>query len=220
MRKYVWLFSLMMFANLISSNESFAQPAGNWGEKIEWSYKVVKIDDSHADIVLTGKLAEHWHVYSMIHDPNTADGTGYPTGITFTKNKNYRLIGKAKDGKKAHVYTDELGTSLIFEGIAVFKQRIEVLAEDAFDVAFEYEFQVCDENGCLFPPAQEATVKVKGFKPASDDEVESKLTIVGDDATDKDGNSYVKYNESWVQVPNGNSIKFYREYLKLGGNYE
>ena len=48
----------------------------------------------------------------------------------------------AKDGKKAHVHEDELGTSLIFEGTATFKQRIEVLTEDAFDVAFEYEFQV------------------------------------------------------------------------------
>ncbi|MFT6443733.1 MAG: hypothetical protein ACJASM_003296, partial [Salibacteraceae bacterium] len=40
------------------------------------------------------------------------------------------------------------------------------------------------------------------------------------DATDKDGNSFVKHNNSWVQVPEGNSIKFYKEYLKLGGSYE
>ena len=219
MRKYVWLFSLMMFANLVS-NESYAQPAGNWGEKVEWSYKVVKIDESHADIVLIAKLLEHWHVYSMVHDPMTADGTGYPTKITFTKSKNYRLVGKAKDGKKAHVHEDVLGTSLIFEGTATFKQRIEILTEYAFDVSFEYEFQVCDENGCLFPPAQEGTVKVKGFKPASNDDLEGKLTIKGDDATDKDGNSFVKHNNSWVQVPEGNSIKFYKEYLKLGGSYE
>ena len=116
------------------------------------------------------------------------------------------------------VYFTPVGTQAGY--ITAIVTRLLGVSKVKFDVAFEYEFQVCDENGCLFPPAQEATVKVKGFKPASDDEVESKLTIVGDDATDKDGNSYVKYNESWVQVPNGNSIKFYREYLKLGGNYE
>ncbi len=220
MRKYIWLFSLALLTNLLSSNSSLAQPGGNWTDKVEWSFKVVKVDDNHADIVLTGKLAEHFHTFSMVHDPMTADGTGYPTKMKFKANANYRLVGKAKDGSKPHVHEDELGTSLIFEGTAVFKQRIEILKEGDFDIEFEYEFQVCDESGCLFPPAQEAKLRVKGYKPASDDELEDELTIDGDEAKDKEGNSFVQHNDKWVRVPEGNSIKFYKEYLKLGGSYE
>lgn len=198
---------------------TFAQQ-DSWTEKVSWSFKVVKVDENHADIVATAKLIEHWHVYSMNHDPAKADFTGMPTSFTFKENDNYRLVGKAKDGKKAHVYTDVLGESLIFEDVAVFKQRIEVLTDKTFDVSFDYDFQVCDENGCLFPPTQSATVKVKGFKPLSKEEMEAGLTVDGDTATDKDGNTFVLHQEKWVRVPEGNSIEFYKEYLKLGGSYE
>lgn len=140
-----------------------AQPGGDWTEKISWSFKVEKIDDSHAYVVGTAKLAEHWHVYSVNHDPAKADFTGVPTGFTFVENDNYKLIGGIKDGIKPKTVEDFLGTSLYFEGKGVFKQKIEVLTDKDFTIDFEYEFQVCDENGCLFPPAQEGKVKVSGF---------------------------------------------------------
>jgi len=211
------LFTLILF---FSVGSSLAQPGDGWQEKVSWSFKVVKVDANHADIVATAKLIPHWHVYSMNHDPAKADFTGMPTEFSFTENENYRLVGKAKDGKKAEVYTDVLGESLIFEDVAVFKQRIEVLTEDAFDISFTYDFQVCDENGCLFPPTQKGSVKVKGFKPPSKEEQEKGLEIDGDTAKDKEGNIYLLHNEKWVRVPEGNSTSFYKEYLKLGGSYE
>ena len=211
------LFSLMF---LLTGAFACAQPADGWQEKISWSFKVVKVDESHADVIATAKLIEHWHVYSTNHDPAAADFTGMPTAFNFKANDNYRLVGKTKDGKKPKVHKDVLGTSLFFEDVAIFKQRIEILTDKAFDIDFEYEFQVCDENGCLFPPAQGATLKVKGFKPLSKEEQEAGLEIDGDMAKDKDGNTFVLHNEKWVRVPEGNSVPFYKEYLKLGGSYE
>lgn len=197
-----------------------AQPQDGWQEKISWSFKVVKVDENHADIVITADLIEHWHVYSMNHDPAKADFTGMPTKFVFKTNDNYRLVGRAKDAKKAKLHTDVLGESLFFEDVAIFKQRIEVLTDKAFNIDFEYEFQVCDENGCLFPPAQQASVQVKGYKPPSKEEVEADLEVDGDTAKDKDGNVYVMHNDKWVRVPEGNSLTFYKVYLKLGGSYE
>lgn len=206
---------------LASGFSVFAQPqADSWTDKISWSFKVVKIDESHAEIVATAKLKEHWHVYSVNHDPAKAEFTGYPTSFKLSTSDKYRAIGKFKDGRAPKEHTDELGLSLFFEGAAVFKQKIEVLSDQPFDIKVDYDFQVCDENGCLFPPTQSATVKVKGFKPVSKEEQEDELTIKGDEASDKDGNKYVLHNEKWVKVPEGNSIAFFKEYLKLGGSYE
>ncbi|MFZ9046843.1 MAG: protein-disulfide reductase DsbD family protein [Cyclobacteriaceae bacterium] len=162
----------LLLAMMVMSVVSFAQPGGDWTEKISWSFKVEKIDESHAYVVGTAKLAEHWHVFSVDHDMAKADFTGMPTSFAFTENANYKLIGKLKDGKKPITHEDVLGTSLFFEGTGVFKQKIEVLTDKSFDIDFEYEFQICDEMGCLFPPAQEAKVKVSGFKPGGDDEWE------------------------------------------------
>ncbi|XOV67646.1 MAG: hypothetical protein ACFHU9_00475 [Fluviicola sp.] len=216
--KIKWMLFSLMF--LLSGAMAFAQPADGWQEKISWSFKVVKVDENHADVVATAKLIKHWHVYSMKHDPAKADFTGMPTKFTFKQNDNYRLIGKAKDAKKPTLHKDVLGEHLYFEDVAVFNQRIEILSDKPFDIEFEYEFQVCDENGCLFPPAQSAKVKVKGFKPLSKEEQAAGLEINGDMAKDKDGNVFVQHNDKWVRVPEGNSVPFYKEYLKLGGSYE
>ena len=163
MRKYVWLFSLALFANLLTTNSSAAQPGGSWADKLEWSFKVIKIDDNHADIVGTATLIEHWHIFSASHDPEKADYTGVPTTFAFEKSANYKLIGKMKDGKKPTTHVDELGTSLYFENTGIFKQRIEVLRGLRAVSDFEYEFQVCDENGCIFPPPLDETVKISGY---------------------------------------------------------
>src|SRR5690606_16645609 len=98
-------------------------------------------------------------------------------------------------------------------------QKIEVLTDEKFDIEFEYSFQICDENGCLFPPDQTGKVTLSGYTPAKADATED-LKIDGEIATDKAGNTYVEHNGEWVKVPEGNSPKFYKKYLSLGGNHE
>lgn len=144
--------------------KAISQPV--WTDKITWSFKLEKIDESHAFVVATGKLIEGWHVFSVNHDPNKADLTGYPTKFIFSKSKDYNLIGVLQDGAKAKKVVDDLGTSLYFEKSGVFKQKIEILTDKTFDITFDYSFQICDENGCIFPPDQSAKVSVSGFKPS------------------------------------------------------
>jgi thiol:disulfide interchange protein DsbD len=139
-----------------------------WTDKITWSFKLEKIDESHAFVVATGKLIEGWHVFSVNHDPSKADLTGYPTKFVFPKSKEYKLIGALQDGAKAKKVVDDLGTSLYFEKAGIFKQKIEILTDKSFDINFDYSFQICDENGCIFPPDQSAKVKVSGFKPSTE----------------------------------------------------
>jgi thiol:disulfide interchange protein len=106
-------------------------------------------------------------VFSVTHDPAKADFTGIPTAFMIPASPNYKLIGKLKDGATPKKHTDELGLSIYFEKTGVFKQRLEILTDKAFDLNFDYSFQICDEEGCIFPPDQPGTVKVAGFNPAT-----------------------------------------------------
>lgn len=170
MKSRLLLFLLFITGNILSGY-LFAQPTG-WQDKVKWSFAVEKINESEAYIVANAKLIDGWHVFSVNHDPAKADFTGYPTTFKFQPNKNYRLIGKLTDGKKPMTHNDDLGTSLYFEKIGVFKQKIEVLSGNKFDVEFDYSFQICDELGCLFPPDQEGKVSVSGFIPKNKDIVD------------------------------------------------
>ena len=150
---------------------SIAQPVG-WQDKVKWSFKIEKIDDSHATIVGTAKLLDGWHIFSVNHDPEKADFTGVPTTFNLKSNKDFKVIGKLKDGKKAKVLKDDLGTQLYFEGTGVFKQEIEVLTDKPFKIPLAYSFQICDEAGCIFPPEQEVLIEASGFKPVLTAQVE------------------------------------------------
>jgi thiol:disulfide interchange protein DsbD len=159
---------LLVLVTVFTTVFNLSAQDGNWADKISWTFKLEKVDETHATIVGTAKIIEGWHVFSVNHDPNKADLTGYPTKFIFSKSKDFKLLGKLQDGIKAHSVVDELGTSLYFEKTAVFKQQIEVLTDKAFDIAFDYSFQICDVNGCIFPPDQTAKLKASGFKPSAE----------------------------------------------------
>jgi len=154
----------LFLAFLVSVFTLIAQPVG-WQEKVKWTFKVEKIDDSHANIVGTAKLLDGWHIFSVNHDPEKADYTGVPTTFNLKSTKDFKVVGKVKDVKKAKVIVDDLGTQLYFEGTGVFKQEIEVLTDKPFRIPLAYSFQICNEAGCVFPPEQDLIIAASGFKP-------------------------------------------------------
>ena len=176
--KHNFMKSLILFLSLIVSYLTFAQPGVDWTDKLSWEFSLEKKDASHAFLVATAKIKKGWHIYSVNHDPNKADFTGYPTTLVFPTSKNYRVIGKLQDGKKPVVHKDDLGVSLFFENSAVFKQEIEFLTNQPTEIKFGYTFQLCDESGCIFPPEQEASVKAIGFLPV----VNAKVILANKDS--------------------------------------
>jgi thiol:disulfide interchange protein len=184
------IFAFAFLTTLFLLNVNFVQgqlglPGGtdnDWTKKIQWSFKIEKIDDQNAFIVGTAKLKTHWHVFSVSHDPSKADLTGYPTKFIFSKSKDFSLVGNLKDGITPKTIEDDLGTSLYFENKAVFKQKIKIHTDKDFTLKFDYAFQICDEKGCIFPPDQTASLKVSGFNKSSKPEDLNKdsLTNVSD----------------------------------------
>lgn len=156
---------LIFFLLLVLNKNVYAQYGPDWHDKISWEFSIEKKDDSHAFLVATAKLKKGWHVYSVNHNPEKASFTGIPTKISFIPSKKFKSIGKLSDTKKPQIHNDDLGTSLFFEGSAIFKQEIEFLEDSPIDISFTYSFMICsDEFGCLPPVDEQTTVKAIGFK--------------------------------------------------------
>ncbi|TAF85103.1 MAG: hypothetical protein EAZ48_07095, partial [Flavobacteriia bacterium] len=131
---------------------------------IKWNLSVEKIDESHANLVFTGKLVPEYHIFSLKHDPMAADGTGIVPEFKFKASKDYKTVGKTFEIGTPLVQKDELGTSLYFENKAVFKQKIEILSDEAFTANCALFFQLCNHEGCLPPFDYTAKFKVSGYK--------------------------------------------------------
>jgi thiol:disulfide interchange protein len=169
MRNIIVLFSSLMF-----TMSYFSQGMEDF---IKWQLTVEKIDDAHANLVFTGKIVEGYHIFSLKHDPALADGTGLVPQFEFKKSANYKLVGKPFELGKPIKHVDDLGTSFFFEKKAVFKQQIEVLSNEEFNVDFGINFfQLCNADGCVGPFDYENKLKVKGFIPTGETSVTAEDT--------------------------------------------
>lgn len=164
--KFTALF-LLLFATIGTRLSLLAQPGGDWTSKLTWTVSVEKTDDTHGVIVAKAKLIPGWHIFSVNHDPNKADFTGSPTKMTVEPSKAFKLDGKLKDGKAPSKHVDDIGEQLYFEGTTTFRQKFISLTDKPFRINLAMSFQICDENGCIFPPDPDFTVEVKGMKAAT-----------------------------------------------------
>lgn len=124
-----------------------------------WEIKSKKVSDCECDIIFTVKVDQPWHLYSIIP---SADGPN-PTTIKFTKNPDYELVGKLKESKPKEEQ-DKVFEVLVkyFEGEATFTQRVKALKPGKISIAGKYEYQVCTDAMCEFPPAEKFTVSIDG----------------------------------------------------------
>jgi thiol:disulfide interchange protein DsbD len=79
------------------------------------------------------------------------------------------------------IFDRSLGTSFFLEKKAVFKQQIEILTKNEFDVYFGINFfQLCNEEGCVGPFDYANKIKVKGFFPTENTEQKMEDSIRAD----------------------------------------
>ncbi|MBM3185206.1 MAG: thioredoxin family protein [Bacteroidetes bacterium] len=154
---FLFIFTVLVsFLSLSQGMEDF----------INWQLSVEKIDDSHANLVFTGKITEGYHIFSLKHDPAQADGTGRVPEFNFKKGSNYKLVGKLFEIGKPIKHNDNDWVSYYFENKAIFKQQIEVLASEPSEVIVDLYFMLCNMKGCLPPFDAQVKFKLKGFVPS------------------------------------------------------
>jgi len=144
--------------------QSSVDTKNNFQKNVKWSFKVEKVPSSVNEVFIVGTatLDEGYHIFSVNHDPIDADMTGIPTKFEFKTSNFYKVVGPLEDVGNPETITNEYGTQLYFENTASFKQKIKVLTKEQFDISFSYEYQICNDDGCQFPPAQNETLTLNG----------------------------------------------------------
>jgi len=136
---------LLLLAMLLLCGSAFAQ---TYTGLVKWSAEAKKSGDCEYELTFTADIAEHWHIYSQ---KPFALGP-MPTAFAFDKSKNFQLVGKTSEPKgKIDPSWKELENIDVpmFEGKAVFRQKIKLLTDKAFTIKVTIDGQVCEEGRCL-----------------------------------------------------------------------
>lgn len=189
-------------------------------DKVSWKFSVEQ-NGCEAYVVADVSMVEHWHIYAA----KLPEGTFLlPTELNLEKSANYRTIGGVIEPTPIFEHDEMADEDLYYHsGKVKIKRKIEVISKEDFTVKGTFTFQTCDDSHCLPPHSVDFEVKVKGCVSESDESEVAEVEFVevnNDEAIDKKGNTYVKFNDEWVLVPEGNSIAFFKKYLELGGSYE
>jgi hypothetical protein len=130
-------------------------------EPVKWKLSTKKVSDCEYELLFTGTIEEHWHVYSLI--PSIGDETPNPAKINVDKNPNYEIVGKPTEGKPIKVMDKVFETNVAyFEHTVTFKQKIRLKTDKEVVVTGNYEYQACTEEKCIFPQPEPFEFKLKG----------------------------------------------------------
>lgn len=138
MKKFVvWAFA----AFILLTNSIFAQES-----PVNWTFKTVKVNDSIAELQFQAQIQENWHLYSQFHN----NGMERPIEFTFTDSKAYKRIGKVTEPKPV-VHYDPIfnDTSLYFLKSVTFKQKVQILQDEEFEIKGKLSGQACIEGRCV-----------------------------------------------------------------------
>jgi len=133
-------------------------------DPVTWENSSEKISNDTAEIIFEANIDMNWHLYSQYFD----EGGPVRTTFYFDESDKYELIGKPSESPKPEEVMDEVFNMKVkyFSHKATFVQKIRLLTEEAFSVKGSIEYQVCQDDKCVyFNP--DFTVKIKGEKPAA-----------------------------------------------------
>jgi thiol:disulfide interchange protein DsbD len=127
-------------------------------DKVKWKFRVEKTEKD-VFIVAEVKMVKGWHINAIVLPKGTF---GLNTNWTLAKNPNFKTVGNVIE-PKPHVKHDEAADEDIayHEGTVLFKQKIELLTDKDFVIKGTYDYQTCNEVGCLPPYNTTFSLKVK-----------------------------------------------------------
>lgn len=127
---------------------------------VKWKFSNKKLNDCEYELIFTGTIDEHWHVYSL--EKIGEDGPN-PTQFMFDKSKDYELIGKPIEGKPVKIYDKVFEMDVAyFEKTVVFKQKVKLLTDKPVVIQGNFEYQACTEEQCIFETDNPVEFKLTG----------------------------------------------------------
>jgi thiol:disulfide interchange protein len=164
----IWLLVFVLFSGMIVAQNP---------SPVKFKIESNKVSETEYDIIFNATIEKTWHVYSITQ---TADGGPNPTRVDFAKSPDYELVGKLKESKPIEEMDKvfEMKVSY-FNNKATFTQRIKVKTDKTFKVSGKYEFQVCTDEKCEFPPAKKFSLEIEQKTVNSE-------ALIGDSSAKKD----------------------------------
>ena len=134
MKKYIII--ILTFFGLAYGNAQILKP-------VKWSSKTEKISETEFNLVFEAKIDKDWHVYSQF----TPEDGPLPVEIKFKDaDKNFQLIGKAKESATKRKFNETFGVDEVyFENKAVITQKVKILNPKWSKISVELDYQVCKE---------------------------------------------------------------------------
>lgn len=127
---------------------------------VKWDFSTNKLSDCEYELVFSAKLDKGWHLYGQ---KSYGDDGPIPTSFHFTKDSKYQLSGKVTESKLIKKYEAIWNVELeYFEDKAVFKQKVSIRADQAFEITGNMEYMTCNDRQCLPPATLDFSFKVEG----------------------------------------------------------
>ncbi|MGE0089543.1 MAG: cytochrome c biogenesis protein CcdA [Bacteroidales bacterium] len=117
-------------------------------DPVKWTTKSVKTGDNTADLIFEATIDMKWHLYSQYFD----EGGPVRTNFMFDESDQFELIGKPSESPDPEEVMDEVFNIKVkyFSNKATFIQKIKVNSLDAFTINGSIEYQVCQDDKCVY----------------------------------------------------------------------
>jgi thiol:disulfide interchange protein len=131
------IFVLLTFLAFAKGNSQILDP-------VKWTTQIEKKSQTNYILTFNGLIENGWHLYSQF----TPDGGPLPMEVIFKNQKgNYKLIGKAKEGKTTTAYNDIFEVNeTFFVKNAQIQQEIALTNPTTKTIEVALNYQVCKES--------------------------------------------------------------------------
>lgn len=172
-------------------------------DPVKWKLSSKKISACEYEIVFTGTIEEHWHVYSLTMK---GDDGPMPANIYVDRSPDYEIVGKPTEGKPIKAMDKVFDMEVAyFEKTVTFKQKIKLKANKEIVVKGKYEYQACTEEKCIFPPANPFEFKLSGTAECEEGGSKTNTVENTSNASNPCACDSIALLKIWQSIQNGNS---------------
>lgn len=134
---------------------------------VTWTFSQTKISADESELLFKARIEPEWHLYSQL---KTVKPPLQPTKFKFKESKSYKLVGNTKEPKPIVQEEPMFGNLIVryFENMAVFRQKIKVLNNDAVEVQGSIEGMACNDRVCQnFSPEVDFSIKLSATESSA-----------------------------------------------------
>lgn len=136
-------------------------------DPVNWKNYSKKINDNTYEVVFDATIDMDWHLYSQYFD----EGGPVRTSFNFDESDKFELVGETSEEPEPKEVYDEVFEMNVkyFSAKAIFRQKIKVTTSESFTIKGNIEYQVCQDDKCVyFNPDFSVQVKQAGAKASQD----------------------------------------------------